>query len=165
MDWSPPGSSVHGVLQARILEWVAISFSKFDNTFLFFNKPFQEQGTQGNESMSLMKTLAQNLNFSRKLIMKTKLAQNVYIYDPQWDPQLNHWPLEDEELQIFWKKHHLPTSWISLETDSPHSLQKGIQPRWHLDFSLMRLLSRESGEPTVLRFPTAKRWATKFVML
>ena len=24
MDWSPPGSSVHGVLQARILEWVAI---------------------------------------------------------------------------------------------------------------------------------------------
>ena len=25
MDCSPPGSSVHGVLQARILEWVAIS--------------------------------------------------------------------------------------------------------------------------------------------
>ena len=27
MDSSPPGSSVHGLLQARILEWVAISFS------------------------------------------------------------------------------------------------------------------------------------------
>ena len=27
VDCSPPGSSVHGVLQARILEWVAISFS------------------------------------------------------------------------------------------------------------------------------------------
>jgi len=27
MDCSPPGSSVHGTLQARILEWVAISFS------------------------------------------------------------------------------------------------------------------------------------------
>ena len=25
MDYSPPGSSVHGILQARILEWVAIS--------------------------------------------------------------------------------------------------------------------------------------------
>ena len=25
---SPPGSSVHGILQARILEWVAISFSR-----------------------------------------------------------------------------------------------------------------------------------------
>ena len=27
MDCSPPGSPVHGILQARILEWVAISFS------------------------------------------------------------------------------------------------------------------------------------------
>ena len=27
VDCSPPGSSVHGILQARILEWVAISFS------------------------------------------------------------------------------------------------------------------------------------------
>ena len=26
-DWSPPGSSVHGILQARIQKWVAISFS------------------------------------------------------------------------------------------------------------------------------------------
>ena len=28
MDCSPPGSSVHGILQVRILEWVAISFSR-----------------------------------------------------------------------------------------------------------------------------------------
>ena len=28
MDCSLPGSSVHGIFQARILEWVAISFSK-----------------------------------------------------------------------------------------------------------------------------------------
>ena len=28
MDHSPPGSSVHGILQARILEWVAASFSR-----------------------------------------------------------------------------------------------------------------------------------------
>ena len=27
MDCSPPGSSVHGILPARILEWVAILFS------------------------------------------------------------------------------------------------------------------------------------------
>ena len=27
IDSSPPGSSVPGILQARILEWVAISFS------------------------------------------------------------------------------------------------------------------------------------------
>ena len=28
MDCSPPGSPVYGILQARILEWIAISFSK-----------------------------------------------------------------------------------------------------------------------------------------
>ena len=28
MGCSPPGSSVHGISQARILEWVAISFSR-----------------------------------------------------------------------------------------------------------------------------------------
>ena len=28
MDCSPPGSSVHGILKARILEWVAIPFSR-----------------------------------------------------------------------------------------------------------------------------------------
>ena len=28
VDCSPPGSSVHGILQARILGWVAISFSR-----------------------------------------------------------------------------------------------------------------------------------------
>ena len=28
MDCIPPGSSVHGILQARILEWVTISFSR-----------------------------------------------------------------------------------------------------------------------------------------
>ena len=27
MDCSPPGSFVHGILQAKLLEWVAISFS------------------------------------------------------------------------------------------------------------------------------------------
>ena len=28
MDYGPPGSSVHGILQTRILEWVAIPFSR-----------------------------------------------------------------------------------------------------------------------------------------
>ena len=27
MDCSPPGSSAHGILQARVLEWGAIAFS------------------------------------------------------------------------------------------------------------------------------------------
>ena len=36
VDCSPPGSSVHGILQARKLEWVVISFStKYAKWFQF----------------------------------------------------------------------------------------------------------------------------------
>ena len=28
MDWSPPGSSVHGIPQAKVLEWVAMPSSR-----------------------------------------------------------------------------------------------------------------------------------------
>ena len=31
MDYSTPGSSVHGIFQGRLLEWVAISFSLVPN--------------------------------------------------------------------------------------------------------------------------------------
>ena len=44
VDCSPPGSSVHGILQARILEWVAISFSwlKVYQFCLIFEKKKQK---------------------------------------------------------------------------------------------------------------------------
>ena len=29
MDYSPPGSSVHGILQAKILEWVVIPYPEY----------------------------------------------------------------------------------------------------------------------------------------
>ena len=35
MDCSPPGSSAHGIFQARVLEWGAISFSAYAVTLLF----------------------------------------------------------------------------------------------------------------------------------
>ena len=31
MDWSLPASSIHGIFQARVLEWGAIAFSGYDN--------------------------------------------------------------------------------------------------------------------------------------
>ena len=40
MDSSPPGSSVHGILQARVLEWVAISFSNQHHSILKKKKIF-----------------------------------------------------------------------------------------------------------------------------
>ena len=37
MDCSPPGSSVHGIFQARVLEWGAIAFSACVTRGLLFN--------------------------------------------------------------------------------------------------------------------------------
>ena len=34
MDYSPPGSSVHGILQARILEWISIFLTQGWNPHL-----------------------------------------------------------------------------------------------------------------------------------
>ena len=41
MDCSLPGSSVHGIFQARVLEWVAIAFSEYgvDITLICTKKP------------------------------------------------------------------------------------------------------------------------------
>ena len=36
MDCSPPGSSVHGILQASVLEWGAIAFSAKKLTYRYF---------------------------------------------------------------------------------------------------------------------------------
>ena len=33
MDCSPPGSSVHGIFQAKVLEWVAIAFSEQETKY------------------------------------------------------------------------------------------------------------------------------------
>ena len=38
MDFSLPGSSVHGIFQARVLEWVAIAFSEIHTTIYEIDK-------------------------------------------------------------------------------------------------------------------------------
>ena len=36
MDWSLPGSSIHGIFQARVLEWGAIGFSRVRKASLYY---------------------------------------------------------------------------------------------------------------------------------
>ena len=49
MDCSPPGSSVHGILQARILEWVVIPFSRAS-----FRDRTQDSHTAGSHQGNLL---------------------------------------------------------------------------------------------------------------
>ena len=43
MDCSPPGSSVHGIFQARVLEWGAIAFSDSEIQYTSFPRYIHEQ--------------------------------------------------------------------------------------------------------------------------
>ena len=56
IDGSPPGSSDSGILQARILEWVAISFSNLEpagNNFLVLTSKHQKVWSQKSQVSSL----------------------------------------------------------------------------------------------------------------
>ena len=52
MDCSPPGSSVHGTLQAAILEWVAISFSRVSYSLLHWRASSLPLASPGKPSKS-----------------------------------------------------------------------------------------------------------------
>ena len=60
IDGSPPGFSVHGILQARVLEWGAIAFSLF-----FFCQPFLI-GVQ--QYLMVQNWEISSLNFAREAI-------------------------------------------------------------------------------------------------
>ena len=65
MDCSSPGSSVHGIFQARILEWVAIPFSRGSFRFLHWQAdslPLSHQGSPTKHIVSL-KFLSLSLSF------------------------------------------------------------------------------------------------------
>ena len=47
MDCSPPGSFVQGILQARILEWVAISMSNRLGKETLYSEILLEEGGRG----------------------------------------------------------------------------------------------------------------------
>ena len=53
MDYNPPGSSVHGILQARILEYVAIAFSKREAVGEGQYVRFGEGGVPCNKALTL----------------------------------------------------------------------------------------------------------------
>ena len=67
MDGSPPGSSVPGILQARILEWVAISFSLYAVYIMHI--------TRLDEAQAGIKIAGRNINNLRYADATTLMAE------------------------------------------------------------------------------------------
>ena len=70
MDCSPPGSSVHGVFQARVLEWGAIAFSDINDSIAYFSLS------------SLYHHLESLPYFWRKILLDAEF-QSVFFF-PSW---------------------------------------------------------------------------------
>ena len=70
IDGSPPGSSIHGIFQARVLEWGAIAFSVLKVTGpllrLWHLVPFSSKGLE--YIIQVIYSLAKNSRKSRNLL-------------------------------------------------------------------------------------------------
>ena len=95
MDASPPGPSVHWIVQARILEWVALASSKFQviYTFQLSNLPLiYFTGFASTKSLSWVIILWRTFDFSKSVLKLTiprapeKIAylmkKNFHFYAP-----------------------------------------------------------------------------------
>ena len=76
MDCSPPGSSVHGILQARILEWAAISFSRGSSrsrnwtwVSCIAGRLFTDWATRKTYNCSAVTLFRSMIKWSRKIIL------------------------------------------------------------------------------------------------
>ena len=72
MDCSPPGSSVHGILQAKTLEWVAIPFSRD------LRNPGIEPGSSALQAGSLPSVLP--LIYTHVRLQKAKSLEEISQY-------------------------------------------------------------------------------------
>ena len=82
MDSSTPGSSIHGIFQARVLEWVAISFSYvsilikcFDLKFILKNS-FQKYHCQ-NTNVLVPFYAQRQKEASKSVALATDSLQNI----------------------------------------------------------------------------------------
>ena len=64
MDYSLPGSSVHGIFQARVMEWVAIAFSEMEYYSIAKNKVVMHATTWTNLKIIILSESTGQLSIS-----------------------------------------------------------------------------------------------------
>ena len=112
IDCSLPGSSVCGILQARVLEWVAISFSKSNCTPIKFLKRKKWRSLRGSVCyLSTQWPSSPTRHFILHLVpMKAHClyhSSNVHPWDPQ-HPGITHLPLCGQLLFMSLVEHSAP---------------------------------------------------------
>ena len=139
MDCSPPGSCVREIFQARILEWVAISFSRgssqprdWTQVSCTAGRLFYWLSYKG----SLQVTNLDSILKSRDITMPTKVHKVkttvflavMYRYENWTIKKADHWRTDAFKLWCWRKLFRVP--WIA--TRSNQSILKGINPEYSL---------------------------------
>ena len=82
VDCSPPGSSIHGIFQARVLEWGAVAFSDMwvyaspiNKTRHLAKVKWLNHATQDSDSFSLLPLLSKASIFSSHVYKMTAASQ------------------------------------------------------------------------------------------
>ena len=101
MDCSLPGSSIHGIFQARVLEWGAIAFSVLSATGIYFTKKWEE----------------------------SLLHNSVPLFPPQhfWKPAPT---LSRSMLEIFIYSWKLSAPWLLIRASLVAQMVKNLLARW-----------------------------------
>ena len=82
MDCSPPGSSIHGIFQARVLEWVAISFS---NTYMYISNQTQISNNSVCFFFFILFYFIFKLHITVLVLPNIKMnPPQVYMCSPSW---------------------------------------------------------------------------------
>ena len=147
MDCNPPGSSVHGIFQVRILEWVAIAFSntivqkhQFFSAQLSFMVQLSYPYTTTRKTITLtrwtfvVKVMSQLFNMLSGFIMASLVAQRVKnlpaVQETQFrslgweDPQRRKW--QPTPVFLPGKSH----GWRSLAGYSPWNCKELDMTEW-----------------------------------
>ena len=99
MDCSLLGSSVHGIFQARVLEWVAIAFSTIcqqiwktqqwpqdcKDQFSFQSQRSNAKECSNYHTVALISTLARLYSKSDKLAFSSIWTENFQMYNPGFE--------------------------------------------------------------------------------
>ena len=151
MDCSPPGSSVHEIFQTRILEWVAISFSRGSS------QPRDEPRSPALQADSLPTELQgkpmtnlDNILKSRDITLPTKIHLVKAMVFPVVMRGCESWTIKKAEhrrtdaFELWCWRRLLRVPWTARKSNQ--SILKEISPAYSLEGLMLKLKLQYFGQ-------------------
>ena len=124
VDCSPPGSSVHGILQAGILEWVAISFSRGSSRPRNRNCVSCTTGRFFSAEPKTNISSPKSTSFLRRYVPEVRFLY-FHFYDNRDNCILDNFPCL---LTSFWSLFHFYISLIAHSVSSEEKKSSSLSP-------------------------------------